>query len=40
MDKRFQENYNIKSHSLSGSRMVGGAFLKSLSILQLVRFGM
>ena len=25
-DKYFQEKYNIKSHSLSGSRMVGEAF--------------
>ena len=31
-NKHFQEKYNIKSHSLSGSRMVGEAFLKSLSI--------
>ena len=29
--KHFWEKYNIKSHSLSGSRMVGEAFLKSLS---------
>ena len=32
MDKQFQEKYNIKRHSLSGSRIVGEAFLKSLSI--------
>ena len=31
-NKHFQEKYNIKSHSLSGSRMVDEAFLKSLSI--------
>ena len=31
-NKHFQEKYNIKSHSLSGSRMVGEAFLKLLSI--------
>ena len=27
--KHFQEKHDIKSHSLSGSRMVGEAFLKS-----------
>ena len=31
MDKEFQEKYNIKNPSLSGSRIVGEAFLKSLS---------
>ena len=32
MDKHFQQKYNIKCHSMSGSRMVGEAFLKSLSV--------
>ena len=31
MDKYFQEKYNIKNPSLSGSRIVGETFLKSLS---------
>ena len=31
MVKYFQEKYNIKSPSLSGSRIVGKAFLKSFS---------
>ena len=33
MDTNVQEKYNIKSPSLSGSRIVGEAFVKSLSIL-------
>ena len=33
IDEYFQEKYNIKSHSLSGSRIVGEAFIKSSSIL-------
>ena len=32
--KYFQEKYNIKSPSLSGSRIVGKAFLKSFSIAE------
>ena len=33
MDKHVQETYNIRSHIPSGSRIVGEAFLKSLSIV-------
>ena len=32
MDKNVSESVNIKSHSLSSSRIVGAAFLQSLSI--------
>ena len=34
MDKRLKKSINIKCHSLSGSRIVGEAFLKFLSIFK------
>ena len=37
MDTNFRESINIKSPSLSGFRIVGEAFLKSLSIVACAR---